>query len=385
MRALLYVLHRLQTIAFMHIAGHELVERLNAGTCGTVYRAYPSAAVKLVPAARVSAAVAREVSMLARLSHPNILCLHRVVIVPAPSADAPAALALVTELLAGGDLFDAVSDASFPISSVRKVLADVVSALVYLSSQRVVHADIKLENVCLTGRGEKLSAKLIDFGSCRDIDHQEHSTTPVGTAQYLAPELVRDQSSPSQPTFSSDAWALGVMLYAMLSGTYPFESVTTEEVPSDYPQSAKGEAPLPADYARDAILELPPRPLPSTVPDDLRTIVDGLLIKDPAQRLSVHQLQKQIATWPCSKLASGSCDIDVCESRRLSSPVSPVDADIFDSDQQRSKAPATYSESSMDDSQQSLEEMLRVVEFVRNQLPSQRRRSLSNFVLPLVS
>jgi serine/threonine protein kinase len=275
-----------------------LLQRLNVGTTSTVYRASPPAAAKIVSAARVSPAVVREVAILARLDHPNIVRVLRVAPVPvagpaAATAAAPAAaadskdkdktrtaavaaLAIVTELLPRGDLFDALArqqqqqshrrhpqHRGFAPEYVRRVVADIAAALQYLAQEGVVHADIKLENVALAADG---TAKLIDFGSCReetgaDSSSPSNARSLVGTAQYLAPELlvarptsdddlsdIPSSSSSSsssstssscsltmptskspcskapQPTFATDAWAFGVMIHTMLTATYPFDA-----------------------------------------------------------------------------------------------------------------------------------------------------------------
>lgn len=370
----------------MHVAGHKLVERLNTGACGTVYRASPSAAIKLVPAARVSAAVAREVSILATLCHPNILNLHRVVTVPAPSADAPAALALITELLQGGDLFDAVAEGYISVPVARKVIVDIVDALVYLNSQGVVHADIKLENVCLTvAQGDDpVQAKLIDFGSCRKVDIQEPPAAQVGTPHYLAPELVRNLSAPARPSFATDAWALGVMLYAMFTGTYPFQPSTVSHS-DEQQQMQQQETDTTVEYAREAILYSSPRPLPATVPVDIRFIVNSLLIKDPDQRMTIHQLHRLVSSWNCAGSASSLCGCPQSDIHRPSSPISPVDTTAFDSSYCHVPDERTSTSNASSKQKQSLEDMLRVVEFVRNQLPSQNRQPVSRLPVSVAS
>lgn len=325
----------------MHVAGYKLIRRLASGTSGTVYAAEaPSSApatpaarvaVKLVPAARVSPAVLREVVHLQGLAHPGILALHRVARVPAP-APAPAALALVTELLPAGDLFDAVARAGARLDSrfVRLVARDVARALLYLKRRRVVHADIKLENVGLAVgareyaagaeagavdpdeelRDHAVVAKILDFGTSRPpatLDSAHDNARPIGTALYLAPELLRPGVNREPPSHASDAWALGVLLYATLCGWYPFEPEPTTESDASDDESAPPAATPPAgsmpsteaiafaaDYASDAILNLPPRPLPPRVPADLRALVYGLLRKDASARMTVEGVVAQL-------------------------------------------------------------------------------------------
>lgn len=314
--------------------GEYLVKsELNTGTTGSVYRASPPAAIKVIKGARVSAAILREVSVHSRLDHPNIVRLLHVdavgdveiggTVSSPRDAVGPSIppLAIVTELCDAGDLFDLVAaQGTPPFHVVRRILRDIVNALCYLSENGVVHADIKLENVALTQDG---TAKLIDFGSCREVTGMRYglsgrarspvigarSASPIGTAQYLAPELLADGDARSQPTPATDAWALGVLLYAMLTTSYPFEPASRPDPPqapdSDGTSSSNQDAStastavaFEAHYARDAILNDSPRTLPHSIPADLTNVVDRLLAKDPAERITVHELRDLIEAWP---------------------------------------------------------------------------------------
>lgn len=157
-----------------------------------------------------------------------------------------------------------------------------------------MHADIKLENVgVVVGEDEEEDAweatvaKLIDFGTSRGIDDVGVSEKPIGTALYLAPELLRGAA----PDYASDAWALGVMLYSMLCGCYPFEAEEEDDTCPAGASLASTEAiSFEADYAREAILMHEPTPLPDDVPEDLAAIVAMLLTKNVARRGTVEDV-----------------------------------------------------------------------------------------------
>jgi calcium/calmodulin-dependent protein kinase-4 len=133
---------------------------------------------------------------------------------------------IVTELL-GKELFHyvcalGVKSKALKENTVKIVVQQLLSALVYIHSNDYVHRDIKLENVCLTKELDEentadLHVKLIDFGFSYHISEQH--TTDRGTPDYLAPEIIHKKFP--QGT-ASDIWSLGVLMYIALCGYTPF-------------------------------------------------------------------------------------------------------------------------------------------------------------------
>lgn len=170
----------------------------------------------------------REIKILQRLEHPNIVRIMDVV-------ETNNHVNIVMEYISG------VSLASFlkgqPNGRVcekdaRKIFRSLVDGMAYLHSQSVSHRDIKLENVLLDS---KLTPKLIDFGfaTCT-LDKVKLF---CGTPSYMAPEIVLKTEYHGEP---ADVWALGVLLYVLLTGIFPFKGQTDKElykkiVTSDYP------------------------------------------------------------------------------------------------------------------------------------------------------
>jgi len=166
----------------------------------------------------------REVSFLFTLRHPQIVSLIDVVEQP------DTALHLVMEYVEGGDLFKKIVEhGSFgevsigPKPLAKHVFVQIANALHYVHSKNIVHRDLKPENILVDERasvGNLLEVKLSDFGHSKLInDGYDFSlTVGVGTPQYWAPEV-----SHSRYDQRVDLWSIGVVLYVMLLGTYPFE------------------------------------------------------------------------------------------------------------------------------------------------------------------
>lgn len=163
---------------------------------------------------------------------------------------------LVMEYLPGGSLEDLLAQGPLETPRALAIARDVALALAHAHSQNVIHRDLKPANVLLTEEGR---AKIADFGLARLLDQgSKRHTKLAGTVHYLAPEQLGGEANPQ-----SDLWALGCLLYEMISGQPPFMAN------GDY-QTMK------------AIAEGDPDPLEA--PAEVTEIVLELLGKDPAQR-----------------------------------------------------------------------------------------------------
>jgi len=164
--------------------------------------------------------VCREVSIMRRLEHPNIL---RIIEVYETENDAW----IVTELCEGGDLLHHLMRRGGALSetAARVIMKQLFSAVDACHKVGVVHRDLKPENVMLLTKAttdEDVVIKVIDFGlSCiYDGEHELHRV--VGTPYYMAPEVLSDNHSGY--TSACDLWSLGVIFYLLLCGRPPFAS-----------------------------------------------------------------------------------------------------------------------------------------------------------------
>ncbi|KAF2791237.1 kinase-like protein [Melanomma pulvis-pyrius CBS 109.77] len=179
---------------------------------------------------RVELSLKREVEMLRSVSHPSLVHLR------AFDHDEAQALIVLT-YCPGGDLFDVASAHRdvLGVDLVQRIFAEMVSATRYLHTQLIVHRDIKLENVLLNIPIATVPllkypqshpypiATLTDLGLSRRIPAPPESpllTTRCGSEDYAAPEILLGQPYDGR---STDAWALGVLLYALMEGRLPFD------------------------------------------------------------------------------------------------------------------------------------------------------------------
>lgn len=178
---------------------------------------------------RIERSLRREVDILQKISHPSIVQLL------AFSNDDFGTI-LVLNYCAGGDLFDFSRYASIDIrpAIIQRIFAELCDSLLYLHEHNIVHRDVKLENVLLNigrdniqkiGRPELYPlplTTLADLGLSRLFDPQSPLlTTRCGSEDYAAPELLMGEKYDGRQT---DAWALGVLLYALLERRLPFDA-----------------------------------------------------------------------------------------------------------------------------------------------------------------
>jgi eukaryotic-like serine/threonine-protein kinase len=258
------------------VSHYQIVEKLGQGGMGEVYRARDTrlgrdVAVKVLPshlADDPSALVRfeREAKSVAALSHPNILTLFDV------GREGPVAFT-VTELLEGSTLREHIANGPLPIRKVIDYGAQIAEGLAAAHDKGFIHRDLKPENLFLTSEGR---VKILDFGLAKEvarIAQTEDSPTietltcpgvVMGTVGYMAPEQVRSQAADQR----TDLFALGIVLYELLSGTAPFKRNTVAETMTA--------------VLRDEPPEL--TTVDSKIPVRLARLIQHCLEKNPAER-----------------------------------------------------------------------------------------------------
>jgi WD40 repeat protein len=223
-----------------------------------------------------------EAEAVARLQHPNIIQVFEIGTVEARAGEPFPSPFLALEYVDGGSL---ARHTKVPLPPARAAeLVEIVARAVHVAHQAgVIHRDLKPANVLLTAAGEP---KIADFGLAKRLGAERDSGgrfvtqagRVVGTPEYMAPE----QLSSDPPTPSVDVYALGVMLYELLTGRVPFCGATPEDT-------------LYLVWTADPV---PPRRLQPSLPRDLDTICLKALQKSPAARYATsEQLAEDLARW----------------------------------------------------------------------------------------
>eukprot|EP00792_Barthelona_sp_PAP020_P006386 TRINITY_DN2978_c1_g1_i1.p1 TRINITY_DN2978_c1_g1~~TRINITY_DN2978_c1_g1_i1.p1 ORF type:complete len:377 (-),score=95.76 TRINITY_DN2978_c1_g1_i1:94-1224(-) len=151
--------------------------------------------------------VKAEKSILTRVNHPFIVNLVH-------SYQNEQNLYMLLEFVNGGELFAHLRRAErFPVETAQFYAAEIVLALEYLHSMKIVYRDLKPENLLLDKQGHM---KICDFGFAKVVE--EHTYTLCGTVEYLAPEIILNKGHNA----AVDWWALGILIFEMLAGYPPF-------------------------------------------------------------------------------------------------------------------------------------------------------------------
>ena len=263
-----------------HLGPYEILAAIGAGGMGEVYRAHDSklgrdVAIKVLPDAFARDATRmarfqREAKFLASLNHPNIASIYGL-------EDSESTHALVMELVEGPTLADRIKSGPIPIDEALPIAKQICEALEYAHERGIVHRDLKPSNVKVTNDD---AVKVLDFGLAKAIagndPDAELANSPtlsrmatqagflLGTAAYMSPEQAKGKTVDRR----ADIWALGCVLYEMLTGKMAFRGETTTDTLA-------------------AVIRAEPdwSQLPAATPIRVRVLLQRCLQKDPKQRL----------------------------------------------------------------------------------------------------
>lgn len=228
----------------------------------------------------------REAEVLKALAHPNIIGYDDAFMVEAN-------LCIVMEYADGGDLAAAIArrreaGRKYHEREAMAIFAQLALALRHVHEQRIMHRDVKSQNIFLTSSGV---VKLGDFGIAKMLATSEFcAATQIGTPHCVPPELCENYPY----DFKADVWGLGVVLYELLALECPF--------------SAKSFAALAV-----RICTADPRPVPSVYSPEARSLLNRLLSKRPEERpssvevLEIPHVRRSVAALPSSTTAAAPC------------------------------------------------------------------------------
>jgi WD40 repeat protein/tRNA A-37 threonylcarbamoyl transferase component Bud32 len=245
---------------------YELLEQIGQGGMGVVYRARQrgldrEVAIKLQSAGQWASedlveSLRREAQHAARLQHPNIVVVYGI-------GEQAGLVYYAMQLVRGHSLSQKLdAEGPMPPREAARLLRTIAEAVDYAHRLGVLHLDLKPANVLIDADGVP---HIADFGLARQLDHVLEERRISGTPNYMAPE----QASPDHAALSpaTDVWALGAVLYEMLTGHPPFEA----EDPAQTLQ-----------LLQEGAVRRPSEWLP--VPRDLEAICLRCLGRDPAAR-----------------------------------------------------------------------------------------------------
>ncbi|KAM0915373.1 hypothetical protein ACQ4PT_010907 [Festuca glaucescens] len=209
--------------------------------------------VRVVRSETAMTDVLREVSLMKMLDHPNIVNLIEVI--DDPNTDK---FYMVLEYVEG----KMVCGDGLGEDTSRKYLRDIISGLMYLHAHNIIHGDIKPDNLLVTNTG---NVKIGDFSVSQIFEDDDMLWRSPGTPVFTAPECCQGSAYHGR---AADTWAVGVTLYCMITGRYPFLGDTLQET-------------------YDKIVNDPVE-ITSDMSPELADLIQRLLCKDPAERITLQ-------------------------------------------------------------------------------------------------
>jgi len=212
--------------------------------------------------------LAREIDIMKKVDHPNVLKLKEVF-------ETDETIALVMELVTGGELFyKIVEKGNYSEKDAANIVAQMINGVDYLHDQGIAHRDLKPENLLCCGEEQEgyrpFRVVIADFGLSKIFDSGEALETSCGTPDYVAPEVITAEGSYDK---SVDMWSCGVITYVLLCGFSPFLSST---------QTGLFEKIIKVEYDF-------PDPEWTNISNEAKDFIKHLLVKDPNERWTAKQ------------------------------------------------------------------------------------------------
>ncbi|KAG7462906.1 hypothetical protein MATL_G00189690 [Megalops atlanticus] len=252
-----------------HIGNYRLLKTIGKGNFAKVKLARHvqtgrEVAVKIIDKTQLNPTslqkLFREVRIMKILNHPNIVKLFEVI-------ETEKTLYLVMEYASGGEVFDyLVAHGRMKEKEARAKFRQIVSAVEYCHQKRIVHRDLKAENLLLDA---DMNIKIADFGFSNEFTIGSKLDTFCGSPPYAAPELFQGKKYDGPEV---DVWSLGVILYTLVSGSLPFDGQNLKEL-------------------RERVLRGKYR-IPFYMSTDCENLLKKLLVLNPVKRGSLEQIMK---------------------------------------------------------------------------------------------
>ncbi|XP_051050507.1 sperm motility kinase X-like [Phodopus roborovskii] len=226
-----------------------------------------------------------EIDIIKSLDHPNIIKLFHII-------ETREHTYMVMEHAAGGDLVSHIEEVGcLQEEETQRIFTQMVFAVNYCHENSIAHRDIKPDNILLDGKG---SVKLCDFGLAIKVTSGQRFKGFCGTLEYCAPEIFTGVEYDAQ---ANDIWSMGVVLYTMVTGRFPFEAKTYSQMK---------EKMLHPEYS-----------IPSMLSQSIVNLIVQLFTVDPEQRPKICDIMQH--QW-----LKGSEDLSKLESSLEPRPINPA-------------------------------------------------------------
>ena len=259
------------------INNYKMIKLLGKGSYGEVKLAIDKMtlkkyAIKIYPKKALEdpkkkSNIENEIAILKQLDNINIMKLYEVI-------KTDKFQYLIMEYIDGISLLDIIKkEKNHYLEEKRalKIFKQIIQAINYCQSKNICHRDIKLENI-LTVKNDVI--KLIDFGFAVMTNKETYQTLLCGSPSYMAPEIVKKEKYIAQ---YSDIWSLGVLLYSMLYGRFPFKGKTQKEL---FENIKKGEVVFPDDIK---------------INKKIISLIKKIFVVSPIQRPSLKEILEEIS------------------------------------------------------------------------------------------
>lgn len=228
--------------------------------------------------------IMNEIKILKVIDHPHIMKIFEYY-------EKSDYLYIVTEFLAGGELFDRIEKLSkFTETTAARYISQILMAISYLHSKKIIHRDIKPENIVFETPDADSNLKVIDFGTSRQVFQDKKLNTKMGTAYYIAPEVLKKNYD-----FKCDIWSCGIILYVFLCGYPPFNGSTEEKI---IKRVIEGNLMFPKEEWLH-------------ISEEAKHLIERMLTKDPEKRPTADQVLQD--PW-FSKVSTNTLDINAVSS-----------------------------------------------------------------------
>ncbi|CAM9292000.1 unnamed protein product [Scytosiphon promiscuus] len=204
-------------------------EPLGRGSFASVYKGInrdtkEPVAIKVMTKARLGERALKmlsaEINILRTLEHPNVVCLR-------DSHTAERRILIVLEFCGGGDLGQFIqSRGPSPEATARHFMLQLAAGLAFLRSRRLIHRDIKPQNLLLSDHSSRALLKIADFGLARHLPQGSLAESMLGSPLYMAPEVLSNRAYDAK----ADLWSAGAVLYELVTAKHPFGGTNQVEL-----------------------------------------------------------------------------------------------------------------------------------------------------------